>query len=196
MDILKRIHGIPDTGVSQLFGVPDAGLRISGVPDTAELRIPSFLDTRNSFFYCFLNFRPICLHFGNQGSVNPRCLWRQGFMNPRCPGRQGVENFQFPGCQGVELILSVHCFLKLQPTATAFKQQSIKKQCESTIYYTNTFGSCIKIFLTSIFSDRFPGFPDSGNLFKSALTLWKSKKISCSSPFKGSKTSTDGTGPC
>jgi len=43
--------------------------------------------------------------------------------------------------------LSVHCFCSnSNPLLQPLKQQSIKKQCEFTIYYTNAFGSCFKNF--------------------------------------------------
>ena len=96
------------------------------------------------YFILFLNFKPTCLQFGH-------C----GFLKTRCPGRRGVTNTRCLGTLGSRF-LSVHCFFKLQPLATAFKQQSIRNSVSLLVIVQRHLIYIFKKLLTSLFLLQLP----------------------------------------
>ena len=99
---------------------------------------------------------------GIPGSFDSRCPGYQDVGTPQCPGHRWSHKFPVSGTPGSRF-LTVHCFF--QTSGHFFhplKQQSIKKQCGSNIYYTRTFGSYFQNFPNFIISLVTPGVPDTG----------------------------------
>ena len=118
--------------------------RLPGVPDTREFWLP-------------VSRIP--------GSFDSLCPGYREVGTPRCPGHRGSGKSPVSGTPGV-VFLTVHCFFQtsghfLHP----LKQQSIKKQCGSNIYFTRTFGSCFQNFPDFIISLVTTGVPDTGEFF-------------------------------
>ena len=129
---------------------------LPGIQDTGESQCPGIQDNGESFFAGVQDTRELWL---------PGVLDTGGVANSHCPGHHGVVFWMFT----VFFQTSGHF---LQP----LKQQSIKKQFGSYIYYSRTFGSCFKNFPNFIISVVTPG---RGVLLKCTgtyITHWKFAK--------------------
>ena len=126
-----------------------------GVPDTGEFwlpvsRIPGSFDSWCPGYWGVLT--PGVPDTGKLGL--PGVPDTRGVANPRCPGHR--ESFFW--------LFTV--FFKLQVIFLhPLKQQSIKKQCGSYIYYTRPFGWCFQNFPNFIISLMTPGVPYTGESF-------------------------------
>ena len=114
---------------------------------------------------------------GILGSFDSRCPGYRGVLTPRCPRHRGSRKSPVSGTPGV-VSLTVHCFfLTSGHFLHPLKQQSIKKQCGSTISYTNAFGSFLNKFLTSLFLLRLPVSQTPESRFKTWIAAQNVFKI-------------------
>ena len=116
--------------------------QLPSVLDTRELQLPSIWDNAPVPVTLGVSTPPVSQTpadhdypvFQIPGSCNSPVSQIPRSCNSRCPAHRGVDL----------LLFRLFSQTSSQLYLLTLKQQSIKKQCESIIYYTRTFGSCFK----------------------------------------------------